>query len=420
MKNYIIFLIIIILSTNTANAAKKTYKKPKKKIVKELILIPKKTPLEVKNKIQSNEIILNPIIKVKPAVTTALTEPTLPTPVTTPAIQQTISPSDVVQQPVIQPVPVAAPEPTCQAPQTLINGACITPEPTCVAPQTLVNGACVTPAPTCIAPQILVNGACVTPIPTCIAPQKLVNGACVTPAPTCVAPQKLVNGVCVTPIPTCIAPQTLVNGACVNPGPQPLMPAGSVNYPTAIGIFNNTTDNITITNISLFEGSSYFDITNSQAVTISNSACQKNSDCVAGYCQINVGNVPGNNQCTRTLMPNDYWKGAYTTSSNDLYISGFIQYQINGTNYTSKVFTVNNQNAISISFNNDFIKIIEWKDFIAPTTSLAKCSNDNPLIDSGACGCSNYPDSSTYTGGSCSITTLDQMQEPRQIVVRVR
>jgi len=37
--------------------------------------------------------------------------------------------------------------------------------------------------PTCNSPQILQNGQCVTPTPTCISPQILQNGQCVTPTP---------------------------------------------------------------------------------------------------------------------------------------------------------------------------------------------------------------------------------------------
>jgi len=54
-------------------------------------------------------------------------------------------------------------QPTCESPQVLQNGACVTPQPSCVAPQTLVNGQCVTPIPNCEAPNVLVNDECVEP-----------------------------------------------------------------------------------------------------------------------------------------------------------------------------------------------------------------------------------------------------------------
>ncbi|TRZ92789.1 MAG: choice-of-anchor D domain-containing protein [Rhodocyclaceae bacterium] len=120
--------------------------------------------------------------------------------------------------------PTPDPPPTCNSPQVLQDGACVTPPPVCVSPQVLLNGLCVNPVPVCVSPQVLLNGACVIPVPVCVSPQVLQDGVCVTPPPTCVAPQVLQNGFCVTPPPICIAPQVLQNGICVTLVPTCVAP----------------------------------------------------------------------------------------------------------------------------------------------------------------------------------------------------
>ena len=89
--------------------------------------------------------------------------------------------------------------PSCNPPQVLQDGVCVTPPPACRLPQVLRDGLCITPPPVCVLPRVLQNGICVTPPPVCMFPQVLKNGACITPVPDCELPKVSHHGVCVTP-----------------------------------------------------------------------------------------------------------------------------------------------------------------------------------------------------------------------------
>jgi PKD repeat protein len=97
-------------------------------------------------------------------------------------------------------------ETTCEAPQVLENGECVTPEVpiTCEEGEELQDGVCVTPDTpvTCEEGEELQDGVCVTPeVPiTCEEGEELQDGVCVTPEVpiTCEEGEELQDGVCIT------------------------------------------------------------------------------------------------------------------------------------------------------------------------------------------------------------------------------
>jgi hypothetical protein len=201
--------------------------------------------------------------------------------------------------------------------------------------------------------------------------------------------------------------------------PQPTINLTNTGNAIPMGIFNGTNDTIYITYIGLFSGSMFYDLSNSQACTISDIIpCSSNHDC-------NINNTSGsggycsNGQCTHSLPPNAYnnslWQGTYISNSNYKYISGFIMYTINGNNYQTKVFSFNNQDQINISFTTSGVSIFGGNSTSA-NDYPANCSSDDPTQTTGGCGCLKYPDASVATGSPCSFVWFS----PVRIIPRSR
>lgn len=344
----------------------------------------KKTQTKLKPKIKYNEIVLKPkkVIKIKPKILLPKPKPakvikSQSTPLPTKQSIPDLSLSDTTEP--IEPQPITPVVPIQTTPI-----AVQTPEPT--QPVTPVQ-----PVPTPVKPIIQDTPIAIkTPVPS-------------QPVTTPVQPVTPIQ-----PVTTPVKPTPTQPAAKL---PQPSTTFANANYQAAIGIFNRTdADTITITYIGLSSGSMYYDMTNSNACIISDTACQQNSDCIAGYCQ-------ANKQCSHTLPPQyqlNVWKGGYSCGTNDKYISGIIQYQINGQNYNTKGFTVNNQDKISITFNNDGVQIFA-KNSTTGILYPAMCSNVDPTINSYSCSCLQYPNASISTGNSCTYDW--DFNDPTQIMV---
>ncbi len=188
--------------------------------------------------------------------------------------------------------------------------------------------------------------------------------------------------------------------------------------PKPIGIFNNTSDVITIYTIALVPGYNY----TTAIFPSANSGQRCNiylplTKMMMQYPYVNISQTPFdlNGSISRS---NYAWFGAYQCqkpgeTSYSKYGSGIIVYGINGKIYPSKLFLFNNSDQILIIFDKDYkltnystnpfqsindtgIKIFTGSN---NNLSLAQCSIDGPAKITEACGCSNYPDSSTpYTG----------------------
>jgi hypothetical protein len=189
----------------------------------------------------------------------------------------------------------------------------------------------------------------------------------------------------------------------------------ALSAPIAIGIFNNTSDTVTINNINLFPGT-----------TFSNANLSATQQCSIYTMPLKFTDYTISTSSTLPIVINSgtSWRGGYACNVNNEYVSGIIDYTITSygggytTEYVTNLFAVNNQNEISISFNYDGIKIFGQDPSQVPSCTAAnncgqpaKCSNNNPATDNGSCGCLNYPDSGTYTGSSCNLNWSENNPE---------
>lgn len=236
----------------------------------------------------------------------------------------------------------------------------------------------------------------------------------ITTTPTVVVPIATKPTVIPTPMQTqAVIPVQPTSSSVTSPQVQPTSNLAKPAAPIAIAIFNNTTDSITINNINLFPGSSFY---NPNLSTTTQCAIYTKPIVITDYSINTSSTLP------IILKSGTSWRGGYACDSNNTYVSGIIDYTVTNsgtgykTEYVTPLFSVNNQNEISISFNSYYgIESDKIKIFGQDPKSLstcvaanncgqpAKCSSNDPATDNGKCGCLNYPDSKAYTGSLCSL-----------------